>query len=171
LNRICYKAVNWQRRKNQSRTLDLWSLSNVRMLYSNAADLVMAIHFAFVVFVPFGALLALKWDWIPWIHLPAAAWGLFVSLTGGACPLTQAENALRASAGEDGYTGGFIHHYLFGLLSPPGLGHRERYVLLVAVTLVNTLAYGWLHLRWFRSRRLRRVLSLRSRPGYRTRQP
>jgi len=43
------------------------------MLYSSAADLVMAIHLAFVLFVPFGALLALKWSWIPWVHLPAAA--------------------------------------------------------------------------------------------------
>jgi Protein of Unknown function (DUF2784) len=119
------------------------------MLY--AADLVMAIHFAFVLFVPFGALLALKWSWIPWIHLPAAAWGAFVGLSGGACPLTDAENALRAGAGEPGYAGGFIEHYL-GLLS---LTRGQQYALLVAVTAVNTLTYGWLHLRWFRSRRTR----------------
>src|SRR5437870_4673554 len=113
--------------------------SNVRMLY--AADLVMAIHFAFVVFVPFGALLALRWRWIPWIHLPAAAWGVFISLTGGACPLTDAENALRASAGEPGYSGGFIEHYLLGGLSPPG---ATQYILLVAAVAINTLTYGWL---------------------------
>jgi Protein of Unknown function (DUF2784) len=135
------------------------------MLYSSAADLVMAIHLAFVLFVPFGALLALKWSWIPWVHLPAAAWGFFVSLTGGACPLTVAENALRASAGESGYSGGFIDHYLVGALSahaPPG---GTRYVLLFTVTAVNTLVYGWLHLRWVRSRRARMRPATVSRPS------
>ena len=78
------------------------------MLYSIAADVIVAIHFAFVFFVPFGALLALKWHWIPWLHLPAAAWGLFIELTGRDCPLTDFENALRSSAGESGYAGGFI---------------------------------------------------------------
>jgi uncharacterized protein DUF2784 len=123
------------------------------MLYSDAADLVMAIHFAFVLFVPFGALLALKWSWIPWLHLPAAGWGAFVGLAGGACPLTDAENALRASAGEPGYAGGFMEHYLGNLT----FTRAEHVALLVAVTATNTLVYGWLHLRWFRSRRRRPV--------------
>lgn len=120
-------------------------------MYSSAADLVMAIHFAFVLFVPFGALLALKWSWIPWVHLPAAAWGAFVGLTGGACPLTDAENALRASAGQTGYPGGFIEHYL-GVFS---LSHGQQYALVAVVTAINTLIYGRMHLRWFRSRRAR----------------
>lgn len=120
------------------------------MLYDSAADLVMAIHLAFVVFVPFGALLALRWSWIPWVHLPAAAWGFFIALTGGVCPLTVAEKALRASAGEPVYAGTFVHHYLGGLVAAPA---TSRYVLLAAVTAINTLTYGWLHLRWFRARR------------------
>jgi uncharacterized protein DUF2784 len=126
------------------------------MPYSSAADLVMAIHFAFVLFVPFGALLALKWGWIPWVHLPAAAWGLLVGLTGGACPLTDAENALRASAGEPGYAGGFIEHYFHGLIGAPAFAHAGQYALVVAVTAINTLIYGRLHLRWFQARRRRR---------------
>ena len=125
------------------------------MLSHNAADLVAAIHLAFVVFVPFGALLVLKWHWIAWIHLPAAAWGLFVGLTGGACPLTAAEKALRASAGEPGYTGGFIQHYLLSVLSPSGFSRAEWFVLLAVVIAINTLIYARLHLRWFRSRRTR----------------
>ena len=121
------------------------------MLYRDAADLVMAIHFAFVLFVPFGALLALKWSWIPWVHLPAAGWGAFVGLTGGACPLTDAENALRASAGEPGYAGGFIDHYLGGVIGT----HAGQYALVAAVAAINTVIYGRMHLRWFRARRAR----------------
>ena len=43
-----------------------------------AADLLLALHLGFVVFVVFGALLVLKWRWLAWLHLPAAAWGALV---------------------------------------------------------------------------------------------
>ena len=123
------------------------------MLYHIAADVVVAFHLAFVVFVPFGALLALKWHWIPWVHLPAAAWGLFIELTGRGCPLTDLENALRANAGESGYAGGFIEHYLVTIIYPAGLTGGDQFVLLLAVIATNSLTYGWLHVRWFRSQR------------------
>jgi hypothetical protein len=122
------------------------------MLAHHAADLVAAIHFAFVLFVPFGALLVLKWHWIAWIHLPAAAWGLFVGLTRGSCPLTALENALRAGAGEPGYPDGFIQHYLLGLIAPAGLSPAQWYVVLAVVIAINTLTYAPMHLRWLRSR-------------------
>jgi hypothetical protein len=123
------------------------------MLYRIAADVVVALHLAFVVFVPFGALLALKWHWIPWVHLPAAAWGLFIELTGRECPLTELENALRINAGESGYAGGFIEQYLVSIMYPAGLTGGDQLVLLLAVIATNSLTYGWLHVRWFRSRR------------------
>ena len=123
------------------------------MLYRIAADLVVALHLAFVVFVPFGALLAFKWHWIPWVHLPAAAWGLFIELTGRGCPLTDLENALRASAGESGYAGGFIEQYLVTIIYPAGLTGGDQFILLLAVIATNSLAYGWLHVRRFRSKR------------------
>jgi hypothetical protein len=123
------------------------------MLYRIAADVIAALHLAFVLFVPFGALLALKWHWIPWLHLPAAAWGLFVELSDRACPLTDLENALRASGGESSYAGGFIEHHLATLIGPAGLTGEVQLILLVAVITANSLTYGWLHVRWFRSRR------------------
>ena len=123
------------------------------MLYRTAAEVIVAIHFAFVIFVPFGALLAFKWHWIPWIHLPAAAWGLFSELTGRDCPLTDLENALRFSAGESGYAGGFIEQYLVAIIRPSGLSEEYRLILLFAVIAINTVTYGWLHVRRLRSRR------------------
>ncbi|HVE88623.1 MAG TPA: DUF2784 domain-containing protein [Burkholderiaceae bacterium] len=121
------------------------------MLYCIAADAVAVIHFAFVVFVPFGALLALKWHWIPWLHLPAATWGLFLEVTGRACPLTDLEKALRSLTGESAYAGGFIEHYLVTPISPGGLTKEAQVVLLVLVIATNVLSYGWLHVRRFRS--------------------
>ncbi len=55
-----------------------------------------------------GGLLALRWRWMPLLHLPAAGWGFFVELTGRSCPLTGLENALRLRAGEAGYAGSFV---------------------------------------------------------------
>lgn len=39
------------------------------------ADLVVGLHFLFVVFVLVGGLLLLRWPALVWAHLPAAAWG------------------------------------------------------------------------------------------------
>ena len=63
------------------------------------ADLVVLIHFLFVLFVIFGGLLALRWWKVVYVHLPAALWGAFIELAGGICPLTPLENALRREAG------------------------------------------------------------------------
>ena len=74
-------------------------------------------------FVVAGGLLALRWSRAPGVHLPAAAWGVFIEISGGICPLTPLENSLRRSAGAAGYEGGFVEHYLIPLIYPEGLTH------------------------------------------------
>ncbi len=69
------------------------------MVYHALADLVLVLHLAFIVFVVAGGLLALRWRWAPLVHLPAALWGVFIEVSGGVCPLTPIENALRRAAG------------------------------------------------------------------------
>jgi hypothetical protein len=59
------------------------------------ADLLVALHLAFILFTVFGGLLWLRWRRVPWVHLPAAAWGVFVELTGRVCPLKPLENRGR----------------------------------------------------------------------------
>jgi hypothetical protein len=86
-----------------------------------AADAVLTCHLAFILFVAFGALLALKWRWVPWLQLPAAAWGFYVELSGRICPLTYVENHFRAAAGQGGYSGDFIGHYLLATIYPAAL--------------------------------------------------
>jgi hypothetical protein len=94
------------------------------------------------VFVALGGLLALRWRWLPWVHLPAAAWGGFVELTGRICPLTPLENRLRRAAGRSGYEGDFIEHYLLPVIYPAGLT-REIQLLLAALLLVlNIVIYA-----------------------------
>ena len=119
------------------------------MLYHLAALGVVGLHLAFVLFVALGALLGLRWRWIPWAHLPAAAWGAWVEWAGWICPLTPLENHLRTLAGLGGYRGGFIEHYLLRALYPDGLTRAVQVGLAAAVVLVNGAAYAWL---WRRRR-------------------
>ncbi|MDP1564918.1 MAG: DUF2784 domain-containing protein, partial [Polaromonas sp.] len=65
------------------------------MMASWLADAVLLVHLLFIVFAVGGGLLALRWRWMPWLHLPALAWGATVEFAGWICPLTPLENALR----------------------------------------------------------------------------
>lgn len=114
------------------------------MLYRLSAEAILLLHFSFIAFVLFGALLALQWRWVVVVHLPAAAWGCFIELTGRICPLTYIENYLRSRAGQSGYSEGFIEHYLLPVIYPAGLTQKIQFVLAGVVVLVNVIAYGWL---------------------------
>ena len=118
-------------------------------LFGPLADLVVGIHFLFVLFVVLGGLLALRWRWVIWVHLPAAIWGALIELGGWICPLTPLEQSLRDRAGAGGYQGGFIEHYLLPILYPGALTRGIQLGLGVAVILINLLIYA----RVFRARR------------------
>lgn len=108
------------------------------------ADAVLALHLAFILFVCLGALLALKWRWVPWLQLPAAAWGVYVEASGTICPLTYLENALRIRAGKAAYQGDCIGHYLTATIYPDGLTRNIQLVLGAVVLIVNLAVYLWL---------------------------
>ena len=114
------------------------------MAYALAAVLVLAVHLAFVLFVVFGAGLVLRRPRLAWLHLPAAAWGVFVEVTGRGCPLTLLENLLRLRAGLEGYAGGFLEHYVLWLLYPEGLTRTVQFVLAGIVLATNGALYAWL---------------------------
>lgn len=120
-----------------------------------AADAILLLHATFVLFVLFGAILAAWWRWIPAVHLPAAAWGVFVELTGRVCPLTPLENSLRLSAGQSGYSDSFIEHYVLDLVYPAGLTNQVQWMLAAIVIVVNAIIYIWLIRRWRRGAALR----------------
>lgn len=114
------------------------------MSYRLAADAILLLHAAFILFVVFGGLLAWRWPRMAWIHLPAAAWGAFVELSGAGCPLTALENEFLAKAGFAGYGGGFIEHYLLSAIYPEGLSRTTQMLLGGAVVAVNMVIYGWI---------------------------
>jgi hypothetical protein len=122
------------------------------LAYLILADLIVLIHFGFIVFVIFGALLALRWRWIPWLHLPAALWGALVEFAGWICPLTPLENALRRAVGDATYAGDFVERYVVPLVYPAALTRELQIGLGLLVCLVNALVYVAV---WHRLRRIR----------------
>lgn len=116
------------------------------MSHAIGAALVLLVHFAFVLFVVFGAALLPRWPRLVWLHLPAAAWGVYIELSGRGCPLTVLENALRVRAGLDGYGESFLERYILWLLYPGGLTRDIQFVLAAALAVFNLFLYGWVFL-------------------------
>ena len=95
-------------------------------LYRLAADLVLYLHVGFVVFVVAGLLLIVSghiagWRWVRngWFrlaHLAAIAVVVLQAWLGVLCPLTSLETWLRDKAGDAGYPGAFIAHWVEQLL-------------------------------------------------------
>lgn len=126
------------------------------MLYRLLADVVVLLHGAFILFVVGGVVLVGRWRPLLPAHLLCAAWGAWSEFTGTICPLTPLENHFRQLAGNSGYQGGFIEHYLIPVIYPTGLTSRLQTGLGLIVVVVNCLGYGLLWRRWHRSRSLAR---------------
>ncbi|WP_029523915.1 DUF2784 domain-containing protein [Polaromonas glacialis] len=117
------------------------------MHFRLAADAVLLLHLAFIVFAVFGGLLALRWRWLPLLHLPAVAWAVYVELAGSLCPLTAVENSFRLGAGQSGYAGSFVEHYLLDLIYPTSLTREIQWILAAIVAGINIAVYSWLAFR------------------------
>ena len=111
------------------------------MLYRLLANAVVLLHALFIVFIVFGGFLAWRWRWVAVLHVPAAIWGVLIEYRGWICPLTPLENALRVKAGQAGYSGGFVEHYLLPAMYPSGLTPRIQAGLGTLVLVVNVVAY------------------------------
>ena len=107
-----------------------------------AADAVLVLHLAFVLFVVLGGFLVLRWPKLAWAHLPAVAWGALVEFSGWICPLTPLENALRRATGDAVYAGDFVEHYIVSLLYPESLTRGVQVAFGIAVVVLNAVIYG-----------------------------
>lgn len=107
------------------------------------ADLVVVVHFLFVLFVVAGGFLVLRWPRVAYFHIPAAIWGAAIELVGGICPLTPLENSLRQQAGSAGYSGGFIEHYILSVLYPSALTRDIQLLLGFLVIAFNLTIYAY----------------------------
>jgi hypothetical protein len=122
------------------------------MIYRILADMVVIIHLAFILFVVFGGLPAIRWKWVALFHLPSVIWGALIEFKGWLCPLTTLEWRLRLAGGRDAYPSGFMEHYLIPIVYPDKLTPELQTFLGAAVLIVNGAVYSWLFWRWKRIR-------------------
>ena len=120
------------------------------MIASALADVTLAIHLAFILFVVLGALFVARWPRLAWAHVPAAVWGVLIELGGWTCPLTPLENWLRRRAGERGYETSFVEHYLLPVIYPEALTRNVQFVLAALVLIVNVAFYAFVVRRYAR---------------------
>jgi len=111
------------------------------MLPRILADLVLILHMLFILFAIFGGLLILWRKWMIYFHIPAAIWAVLVELMHWTCPLTSTENYLRSIAGDSGYSGGFVEHYLLPVIYPHDLTPQIQLILGALVLLANIVIY------------------------------
>jgi hypothetical protein len=93
----------------------------VKRLYSAGVAATVAAHFAYLLYVPSGGFLALRWPRTTALHVASVAWGVAVVGLKLPCPLTSLESWARRKAQMDPLpTAGFIDRYVAGLFVPSG---------------------------------------------------
>ena len=108
------------------------------------ANLTLIVHFAFILFVVFGALLFFVTTKIVFVHIPAFLWGSYIELTHSICPLTYLENWLLHKANLTTYSEGFIQNYLIPIVYPANLTKDLEIYLEIALIVVNMIIYGFI---------------------------
>ena len=113
-------------------------------MYELAANLTLIVHFAFILFVVFGALLFFVATKIIFIHFPALIWGSYIELTNSICPLTYLENWFLHKANLTTYSEGFIQNYLVPIVYPVSLTKDLQIYLGIALIVINIVFYAFI---------------------------
>ena len=111
------------------------------MFYRLSADLVVVVHFGFILFAVFGGLLVLRWRRWVWVHVPAALWAILIAWAGWICPLTPLENWFRERGSALPYHSSFVEQYLLPLVYPTLLTRRVQIVLALSLLGINLGIY------------------------------
>ena len=111
-------------------------------MYEIAANLTLFVHFAFILFVVFGALLFFVATKIIFIHIPTLIWGSYIELTHSICPLTYLENWFLHKANLTTYSEGFIQNYLLPIVYPKYLTEDLQTYLAIVLIVTNLFMYG-----------------------------
>ena len=129
------------------------AMKSMKSMYFAVVVLTVGTHFAYLVYLPSGGFLALRWPRTILLHMPTVVWGIGVVGLHFPCPLTSLEQWARIRAEMDPLpAGGFIDRYGAGVLYPSdGTG------------VVQTLAFLAATASWvvFASKRKRQIASQR----------
>lgn len=82
-------------------------------MYLIAADIIVLLHFLWIVFLVFGAFPGRKYKWVKRLHISGIVFALFIQMVGWYCPFTHLETWLRkAHEPAQSYNGSFIVYYV-----------------------------------------------------------
>ena len=113
------------------------------MLHKIFADFVVLVHFLWILFLIFGALLGFRNKAIRYIHLSGLLFAILIQIFGWYCPLTHLEFWLRSRHNPSiAYAGSFIIHYMERLVY---LEISQTGVLLATIGLI--IFNSWLYMR------------------------
>lgn len=87
-------------------------------LYFVLAAATLVLHFLWILWVVFGALLTRGRRVLAWIHVGSLLYGVVIEAGPWPCPLTLLEQRLLVKAGRASYEGSFLVHYLERLVYP-----------------------------------------------------
>ncbi len=113
------------------------------MPYKILADIVVLIHFLWIVFLIFGAFLGVKYKGIKIFHISGLIFAFVIQILDWYCPLTHLEVWLRSKHNPAlSYTGSFIIHYVEKVIYI----EASRYLILI-LTLFICAFNMWFYLR------------------------
>ena len=113
-------------------------------MYEFAANLTLTVHFAFIIFVVFGALLFFVAKKFFYVHIPALIWGIYIELTHSVCPLTHLENWFLQKANLTTYSEDFLQNYVLPIVYPKNLTEDLQTYLAIVLIVANTIMYGFI---------------------------
>ena len=114
----------------------------MRPLFTVLVWLVAAAHFAFLIYLPLGGFLALRYRRTIWLHIAAVGWAIGSITAHFWCPLTTLERWARSRAGMPPLApSGFIDHYITGVMYPSG-GTAPVQAAVLAAVIVSWAAYA-----------------------------
>ena len=111
------------------------------MYYGLGANSTLAMHFAFIVFVIFGALLFFASKKFAFIHIPSVFYGIYVEFSHSICPLTYLENWFLRKANMKSYSSSFIEQYLIPIVYPNNLTAELQFYLGFLLIFTNIVIY------------------------------
>jgi hypothetical protein len=112
------------------------------MLYGVFADIVVFVHFLWILFLIFGGLIGIRIRMVKIAHVAGLIFAVVLQVTGWYCPLTDLEAWLRTGQSSGAaYGGSFITHYIERIVyvQVPG-------VVIFFLTIVLCLFNAWLYI-------------------------
>ncbi len=83
------------------------------MFYKITADIVVLLHFLWIIFLMFGAFIGRSYKWVKIFHIGGMGFAVLIQILGWYCPLTYLEVWLRERHDlSESYRGSFIINYV-----------------------------------------------------------